>query len=260
MFFAILMGLGTFAWAGTDYGAGVSARTYPLGAIFTGTIGQSFRLWNQDPFPGEDQRPAGGAAPWRYGFVRGSLTAQTIALVSRVSGEFEFYPISIWGVAAGAGAHWRSGLADPFFDCSVLQCGGVLLKSWVRSQVVAAAGPVFVGAGARLEWLWPDRSKTGFIEESSNLAGAGAADQLFSPWVVGGVNLGNDWKALGWVSYGLFLQNQTRFFSSALAVSKRWGMFTVTGGGGTFESGHQGLGPAFFLQLQWNGKESPVLL
>lgn len=246
--------------AGTDYGAGVSARSYPLGAIFTGTIGQSFRLWNQDPFPGEDERPQGSPAPWRYGFLRGSLTAQSIALVSRVSTEIEVYPISIWGVAMGAGANWRSATSSDLFDCQVVQCGGVLWKSWLRTQAVAAAGPLFFGAGARLEWIWADRGHTGFVEEGNNLTGSGAADQLFSPWIMSGVDLGAGWRTFAWVSYGLFLQSQSHYFSSSAALGKTWGEWSVAGGAGTFQSNYQGLGPVFFLQLQWTGKPSPVLL
>ncbi len=260
----LLLLLTTSAWAGTDYGVGVSARTYPLGAMFSGTIGQSFRLWSRDPMPGEEDgaKPTSSGAPWRYGFVRGSLTAQTIALVSRISTEVEFYPISIFGIAAGTGASWRSGGADAVFDCQSVQCGGVLWKSWLRAQAVGAAGPVFFGTGARLDWFLADRGHTGFVEESSNLLGSGSADQLFSTWLMTGVHFGSGWDSMAWVTYNRFLQTGALSFSSSLAVKKSFQALplSIMGGGGTFESSHQGLGPVFFLQLQWTGMPSPVLL
>ena len=91
-----------------DLKVGLNARTYPIGAQAVATGGWNAKLW-------------GDSNTWKYGYMRAALNVATSAVVNRVGGEFQFYPISILGISGGYDWGTRN-ITMKFLDCGMFEC------------------------------------------------------------------------------------------------------------------------------------------
>jgi hypothetical protein len=185
--------------AGLDYGVSAGVRSYPLGLSAGAQVGYNWKLWGEDPtltLPTIGVHEDGTGGPWKYGAIRLSTNFQTAVVTNRLFFEAEIYPISIWGVAFGMGGHARINRSVVPFDCSLVQCGGVLARYWGRTQLVLGYKGFFVAGGARIDHFQGQPGTDQFLDEVTNLLGQEVGDELLQGWGVAGFNFKYGWQGL----------------------------------------------------------------
>lgn len=242
------------ARADWDYQAGFSARTVPFGGSFSGTLGYGKLLWGSDPGPSLPiiGPPSGEIPNWKFGYIRPSLTLQTIGFTSRSLLELDLFPISIVGITLGQSFHYRLDRASQF-DCSLVNCNGYLSRTYVRAQAI-------VGVGQTAVMAWAQYASVGalgslpILEETWALVSAPSSDSLATLTVTAMYRLQDDW-VLGLLgSQGRFITSGNHSFTSlgyANYFTGRWGFFL---GAGTYSSSHQDLSPTVYGMIQFMGK------
>jgi len=149
-----------------DAKVGLNARTYPIGAQIVGTGGWNARLWGDDH-------------TWKYGYVRAALNLATSAVVNRVGGELQFFPISIFGISAGYDWGTRNYTAK-YLDCNVVECNGRLDRKFLKvNAVMAYSGVVFSFLG-RYENLRAPVAHKPFFDEVTLLTGNSSGENTLT--------------------------------------------------------------------------------
>jgi len=251
----------TSAFAEWDYQAGLSARSVPLAAIVSGSLGYGYLLWGENPLP--KLPPIGsatnGAPVWKYGYIRPNVTAQTIGLTNRATAELEVSPISPIAFAIGQGYHGKINYSGQF-DCTLVACGSLLSRTFARAQLVLGAGGFFGGLFVRQDWISHTTTDRPFVEESATLLGAPGSDRLQSGTLALGYTISPKWmvganytiqrfdisgtsnaNAFGWVNH----------------IYNQWGFLL---GAGSYVSTHQGLSPTIIGMVQVVGARALSLL
>jgi hypothetical protein len=140
-----------------DLKVGLNARTYPIGAQAIGTGGWNGKLW-------------GDSNTWKYGYVRAALNLATSAVVNRVGGEVQFFPISILGVSAGYDWGTRN-ITMKFLDCNQFECNGRMDRKFLKINAVGAYQGVIFSFMARYENLRAPVAHKPFFDEVTLLTG-----------------------------------------------------------------------------------------
>ena len=170
-------------------------RSYPIGAQAAYTLGYSTRIWGV----GESEIERSGKDSWKYGYVRAAFNGTSSVVINRAGLEFQFFPISIFGISAGydVGLRWFS---PPWADCVAFDCRGRVDRPYVRAQFVAAVSKVAFSMQARLDRLRSFGGNPFFFDEMTLITGNRRGEtiltlnptllfQLDDRWRVGGISL-----------------------------------------------------------------------
>lgn len=149
-----------------DLKLGLNGRTYPIGAQVIATGGYNFRLW-------------GDTTTWKYGYARLALNAATSAVVNRIGGEVQFFPISILGISAGYDWGVRN-ITMKFLNCQMFECNGRIDRKYLKANAVAAYKGVIVSFMARYENLRAPVAHKPFFDEVTLLVGRASGEDTIT--------------------------------------------------------------------------------
>ncbi|MBS1958322.1 MAG: hypothetical protein JST80_02515 [Bdellovibrionales bacterium] len=170
-----------------DLKLGLNGRTYPIGAQITVSAGLGQELWKSD------EKPAPGKVDWKYGYARLALNGATSAVVNRIGGEFQLYPISILGFGAGYDVGSRN-FTPKSVDCSNVECNGLMTRKFLRMQALMAyQGFVMQILGRYEELRAPDAQKP-FFDEMTLITGNSAGEKVLTWTPVLLYALNPDWQ------------------------------------------------------------------
>lgn len=245
----LICGLAGSAFAATDLGLEAGGRTYPLSGTVDVTLGSSLGLWGQR---------GQGNQPW-YGYTRASVRVSTAGAYNAAHGEFEIFPVSIFGISAGGEAANNTS-AYRAYDCEVFNCLGPVWRTFIKGSLALGAGPVFLVGRYQLENLkqHPDQSLD-FVEPQSGLAGQAEGDQLKTGSGLAGVKFGGTWS----IAYAYIwseMQRRKGVSETHLGLLM-WtrGKWRVVAGGGTFWSDLKAREGTAVFRLEWQPWPRPGL-
>lgn len=256
---ALTPGFSPSARADWDYNAGFAAFSYPLAATFFGTFGYGKMLWGPNPLEWlPENGPAKKFGDWKFGFVRAFGHAQTLGVSSRAWGEVQFFPVSILGIAAGYGGHYRAS-KNPNYDCIIESCTGGLSRSYIRGQFVVGALGAFLIAHGRIDDFGNMASTNSFLEDTSSLFATGRKDRLKTTSMMLGYTIDPMWTvSTTWTrqqfSNGGANAAQNRQLTAN--VSRFSGKWNTTLMAGTFSSSHLKPGFTMGVMIQWMGSRN----
>lgn len=150
----------------TDARASFNGRTYPVGAQIVGNLGVSYPLW-------------GDTTNWKYGYVRLGANIMTSAIVNRAGLEFQFFPISIFGITLSYDTGVRN-FVPRWLDCNVYECTGRVDRKHVRGTFVAAHSGFAMMLMARFEELRGFGSGKPVFDETSLVIGQRSGERIFT--------------------------------------------------------------------------------
>jgi hypothetical protein len=252
LFLALFVSQSAFATApdeGLDAKVGVSGQSYPSGGILTGVVGYGRTLWHDPSHQNESDF-------WQYGYVRSSLEWKTAAVVNRITADFEFFPISIFGVSGGAGSDYRN--YDQFngVDCTTLICDRRLDFKFLQAQLTAGISKFIGVAIARYDWQQAPASDKPFYDYMSYLIGHPGHDDLRSLTLIALYRHDEKWS-YGTIAFFQQMILSEGNYSSAFGVANfKDGPWQATLGLGAFQSDHQRQNPAALFQIQYVGRKS----
>jgi hypothetical protein len=238
---------------GFDAAVLVAARTLPLAALPSAQGGYSLGFWDRrDP-----EKPG---SLWKYGYLRPMVTLQSIGVTNRAFAEVELFPVSLLGFSAGSGLQHRTGFSRQF-ECKLEDCGGVIRRNFVRTQMVGGAGKwVFV---YRLRYDWVSLSSSNprpMLEENATILGAPGGDQMVTQTPLLFYQAHQDFQ------FGLQMI-QSRFVQSGTLSTTLFGFAAIPRGNllwilgaGTFQASTIPTGPTAILALQWTAQKQAGLL
>lgn len=229
-----------------DFAAFGGARSVPLGVGLGGVGGYNVALWGDPPSStaGGNRAPLN---PW-YGFLRGSVRAQTSIFVQSSELRLDLHPVSFFGLSLGTNPSYR--LRDfSSVDCAVLRCQGSLTRNFLRHNGGLAYKSAFVAWTLRYDWLSQSESRA-FYDESSALVSGGAQDEL------GSVELATGFSLLD--AHVLGIQGAQQRMIGSQTKSTQYGVFYQlkhnswrwTVGAGIYESAIQSKSPTFFTTVR----------
>lgn len=244
---------------GFDSQAGVIARNYPIGARASVTGGYTATLWADDPLPDPDPEVFAPVPAWRYGYVRPVISLDSSYVISRGSAEVEFFPISVFGLAAGTSVASRGGFDFPDFDCERISCDGTLRKKHLRSQLVLGAGGWSFLWKNRIDWFEAGSAARPFLDDLSNLVARPGRDELRSATAALGYRLNGRWMTGLAVDLQKFSGSGSHNQGTYWILNGRSRAWRALAGAGVYRSSHQELEPSVFLDLRWIGRRGPGL-
>jgi hypothetical protein len=172
--------------------------------------------------------------------------------MNRATLELEFFPVSIFGIAAGRGYHQRPKFSSQF-DCDKESCNGVLVRDTIRAQLLLGYQGFFSALVLRKEWIQSSLSDVLFTEEGAGVLGRGGGDQLMTKtWALGYSK--DRWTYALNLIHTEFIQNRNFALTSVLIVNRAHETFSWTFGAGTFASSHMERGLTFVGMLNYNVK------
>ncbi len=151
----------------SDLKLSLNGRTYPIGTQIVGALGVSYPVW-------------GNTQSWKYGYLRGGLNLMTSGVVNRAGLEFQFFPISIFGVTLGYDTGVRN-YVPKWVDCNLYECTGRSDRKQIRLNFVAAHSGVSFLMVARYEELrgYSNSSKPVF-DETTILFGKKSGENILT--------------------------------------------------------------------------------
>lgn len=246
-FVSVLL-LHSVANADLDLSISTTARSFPLSGIIEAESGYGITLWGT----------SGGDSPF-YGFVRPRAIAGSAATYNSLDGALEVFPISFLGARAG-GESIQNDDNYSDHDCENFDCKGRFYRTYVESELMLGAGPVFLQAAWRRErWTRKAPTATSFIEPTSGFALAGDGDNETVYRGLVGYKISDKWTILGALRYSEAEKTESfsRFPYGVVRFSKD--DFSAGVGGGVFESSLKKPTGAGVVFLKWEPRKSVAL-
>ena len=262
---------------GSDAKASVSGQLYPPGGIVTGTIGYGKVLWrsgsdapkdqqgndqrgDQNNGQSKDQSDGGTSNFWKYGYVRPTLELKTTALTNRVSGAFEFYPISILGLSAGGGIDMRNYNSFSGIDCNRYLCNQSLTFHFTQAQLIAGAGKFAAIATGRYDWYRAQSADRPFYDYMSYLMGRNGSDDLRNLTLLMLYRHSETWAFGALAIYQQMVLSQSNNGSIFAITNYTEGPWQFSFGVGDYRSDHQALRPSALFLLSYTARQSIGLM
>lgn len=156
----------------TDIKLSVVGRSYPIGAMALGQFGVAKRIW-------EVSSSLQGPTAWQYGYVRAALNVGTSGVVNRIGPEFQFFPISVFGISVGydVGTRW---FKPKWVDCNTYTCWGRIDRPYLRAQAFAAVQNIVFSMNARLDRTKTFSNQSQFFDEMAVLTGKASGEKVLT--------------------------------------------------------------------------------
>jgi len=176
-----------------------------------------------------------------------------------VDGAMEFYPLSFLGLRAGGESN-QNDQAYRAYDCVTYNCLGRFERTYIRTELLLGAGPVFVqGVYQRERWTARHREARAFVEPTSGLALPASGDSQTVLRGVIGVKIGSSWSvAAGYNSVRADQVEGVSRFPFGL-VRFNHADWTVGVGAGVFSSPLKDREAAALLTFEWVIRPSVAL-
>ncbi len=229
-----------------DYAYSFGLRSQPIGAAVWGELGYSHLLWGDSP---SRENPF-------YGYLRPKISAQSSGKVNRADLGID---IALWApVVFEVSQSWeyRSGDFDQF-DCTVLQCRGLLTRTKIAAKLTAGIGTYFLLWDSLMETVTGPKSPVrDFGDQSWALRGSYQKDTLLGSELTLGKKL-SDTLSVG-VRGGLAQFQDSKEESKTVlgfATIRNSGLQYFIGAG-YYESSRIEPGFTSAFGLRWVGKDS----
>jgi hypothetical protein len=230
-----------------DYAYAAGLRTEPFGGRLWGELGYNYLLWGAAP---------GSGNPY-YGYVRPKVSAQTSGKVNRadVGIDFAFWAPLVFEVTYA----WDHRSGDfPQFNCSVMQCRGLLTRTKVAAKVTLGYDDYFLLWDSRMEQVkGPDSPVRDFGDHAWSLAGKYPKDTILASELTLGRRL-NEIYSVGVRGERAMFQESKENYTTALGfVAMRYPSgLNYFVGAGYYESSRANPGFTTSFGLSWIPEKS----
>lgn len=247
---ASLVGTGAHGLTDTagrwDYAYSLGVRSLPVGLGLWGEVGYSRLLWGESP----------SALNPFYGYIRPKLSAQTSGVVNRTDLGID---IALWApvlieVTYGLD-HRRADFAA--FDCTQLQCRGLVVRTKVALKLSAGTGPYFLLWDSLMESVrGPKGSDLGFGDQYWSLAGRRPKDLLLNTELTLGRAVSDHLKLGVQGSLAAFQASGERSKTVLGFAAIRNGRQRIFVGAGLYQSSRSPAGFTTAFGLRWTDGDS----
>lgn len=250
VFFALILSYPAKALTDTagkwDYAYSLGLRTQPLGAGVWGELGYNQLLWGEAP----------SAKNPFYGYLRPKISAQSSGIVNRadVGMDFAFWAPIVFEVTQG----WDHRSGDfSGFDCTSLQCRGLLKRTKVAVKLTAGYEAYFLLWDSLLEYTkGPHSPQRNFVDQYWNLMGSYESDSLISSELTLGRKISEEYSVGLLGSKSRFEKSHEESTSTMAFLAFKKSQFRYFLGAGIYESSRVDRAFATAFGMKWVGNDS----
>ena len=228
------------SFAQFDLGMGIQGRTVPgLGAELYADSGYNQIFWGEKKDPKD----------FMYGLIRPSLGVSTSAVVNSVKGEFEFFPISILGLAVGRQIQ-NSNFEFPFLECKEVTCTGEYIRNYGEAKMVLGVKGWIALGNYKIDTLRsPDKDRP-MADWRNVIVGTPGEEVQIERKLLVGKMFSN--KMIGFLAENVqFLGSRERKESYALVYQVRQKETNYMVGAGSFRTSQQAQSLIFYFRIHY---------
>lgn len=207
---------------GLDFEAGAVSRSKPYGTALFANAGYGVLIWGA---------PEDG--PLSFGFVRPNTKILTSGAAHRASLQVDFFPLSVFGLAAGYAVSSRQADLEGI-DCQVNNCRGAWKAPFVQANLVFGYAGWYLLASRQLQFMQSEETTRPLAEEYSYLIAQSDRDRLCDTNIIFGYQFLPEWSA--GLQHHVHRMLESQNSNEQITLYGRWerGPYAFTLGAGSF--------------------------